>query len=82
MAELLGKGILVDEKSVLSVISTCNTYVRWDQGLGTNDVLDHLADDAPSSLKDCLAYIVDRPLMALVVYTGPFVACPLVSFRT
>ena len=79
LAELLGKSILDNKSVVHGIMSRCDTYTGWDEGRGTNYILDKLADDTPSSLEDRFAYIFDRPLMALVIYTSLLVAYPPVS---
>ena len=80
LAEFLGKSIL-DNKSVVVhlIMSRCDTYTGWDKGRGTDYILNKLADNTPSSLEDCFAYVFDQPSTALVIYTSLSVAYPLVG---
>ena len=79
LAELLGKSILDNKSVVHSIMSRCDTYTGWDEGRGTDCILDKLADDTPSGLEDRFAYVFDRPSTALVIYTSLSVAYPPVS---
>ena len=79
LAELLGKSILDNKSVVHGIMSRSNIYTGWDEGRGTDYILDKLADDTPSGLEDRFAYIFDRPSMVLVIYTSLSVAYPPVG---
>ena len=60
-------------------MSSCNTYTGWNKGQGTNYILNKIADDILSGLKDCFAYIFNQPSTALVIYMSLSVVYPPVS---